>query len=138
MYLTEKPEQTYWPTQCLLSLDIFCCCCCLVAKLYLTLCNPMDCSMLGFPVLHCLLEFTQTHVHQVNDVIQPSHPLLPPSPTAFPSIRVFSSESVLCIRWPEYWSFSFSISPFSEYSGVISFRIGLIGWICLQGNPRDF
>jgi len=83
LYLTEKPKQTYWPTQYLLSLDIFYCCCCLVAKLYPTLCDPMDCSMLGFPVLHCLLEFTQTHVHQVSDVIQPSRPLLSPSPPAF-------------------------------------------------------
>ena len=77
------------------------------------LCNPMDCSMPGFPVHHQLLVLTQTHVHCVSDAIQPSQPLLPflfPS-SIFPSIRVFSYESVLCIRWPKYWSFSFNISP---------------------------
>ena len=85
----------------------------------------MDCSTPGLPVHHQLPEFTQTHVHWVSDAIQPSHPLssllLPPS--IFPSLRVFSSESTLCIRWPNYWSFSFSISPSNEYSGLISFRI---------------
>ena len=94
----------------------------------LTLCNPMDCSTPGLPVHHQLPEFTQTHVHWVSDAIQPSHhlssPLLPPS--IFPSIRVFSSESVLWIRWPEYWSFSFSISTCNEYSGP--------GWISLQSK----
>ena len=87
--------------------------------------NSMDCSMLGFPVHHQLLELVQTHVHRVGDAIQPSHPLLSPSPPAFnlPSIRVFSNESVLCIRWPKYWSFRFSISPSNEYSGLISFRL---------------
>ena len=85
----------------------------------------MDCSMPGLPVHHQLLEFTQTHVHRVSDAIQPSHPrcsllLLPPITT---SIRVFSNESTLRIRWPKYWSFSFSISPSNEYSGLISFRM---------------
>ena len=91
----------------------------------LTLCDPMDCSTPGCPVHHQLPEFTQTHVHWVNDAIQPSHPLLSPSPPAFifPSIRVFSNESVLHIRWPKYWSFSFSISPSNEYSGLISFMM---------------
>ena len=86
----------------------------------------MDCSMLGFPVYHQCPEPTQTHVHHVGDAIRPSHPLLSPSPPAaiFPSIRVFSSESALHIRWPEDWSFSFSISPSSEHSGLISFRMG--------------
>ena len=88
------------------------------------LCNPMDCSMPGFPVHHQLLEHTQTHhVHLVDDAIQPSHPLSSPSPLTFPSIRVFSNESVPHIRWPKYWSFSFTISPFNEYSQLISFRI---------------
>ena len=83
-----------------------------------------DCSTSGFPVHHQFLELTQTHVHQVGDAIQPSHPLSPPSPPVFifPRIRVFSNEPVLCIRWPKYWSFSFSISPSNEYSGLISFR----------------
>ena len=101
-------------------------CCCLVAKLHLTLCDPMDCSTQGFPVFHYLPEFAQTHVHRVGDAIQPSHPLLPPSPPApsFPSIRVFSNESSLHIRWPKHWSFS--ISPSSEYSGSISSRINCL------------
>ena len=90
-----------------------------------TLCDPMDCSTPGFPVHHQLPELTQTHVHRVGDAIQFSHPLssllLPPS--VFPSIRVFSNESALPIRWPKYWSFSFSNSPSNEYSGLISFRM---------------
>ena len=79
----------------------------------------------GFPVHHQLLELTQTHVHRVGDAIQPPRPLSSPSPPAFnlQSIRVFSNESVLCIRWPKYWSFSFGISPSNEYSGLISFKI---------------
>ena len=84
----------------------------------------MDCSTPGLLVHHQLLEFTQTHVHQVGDAIQPSHPLLPLllSPSIFLSIRIFSNESVLRIRWPKYWSVSFSISPANAYSGLISFR----------------
>ena len=87
------------------------------------LCNPMDCSTQGFPVLHHLPELAQTHVHWVSDAIQPSHPLLPLSLPAliFPSIRVFSNESALYTRRPKYWSFSFS--PCNEYSGLISFRV---------------
>ena len=95
----------------------------------------MDCSMPGFPVHHQLPELAQTHVHRVGDAIQPSHPLpllLPPS--IFLSISVYSNESVLCIRWPKYWSFSFSISPSNEYSGLISFRID---WFDLLASPRD-
>ena len=130
-----------------------------------TLCNPMNCSMPGFPVHYQLPELAQTHVHQVGDAIQPSHPLSSPSPetcsvflpgkfrgqrclvgsnptansrtqlsnftfflflllpSIFPSIRIFSNELVLHSRWPKYWSFSFSISPSNEYSGLISFRI---------------
>ena len=84
--------------------------------------RPMGCSTLGFPVLPSLPEFAQIHVHWVNDTIQPSHPLLSLLllPSVFPSIRCFRSESALCIRWPKYWSFSFSISPSSEYLGLIS------------------
>ena len=83
----------------------------------------MDCSTPGFPV-HRLLEFAQTHVHWISNAIQPSLPLLSPSPPAliFPSIKAFSNELALCNRWSEYWSFSFSISPSNEYSGLISFR----------------
>ena len=99
--------------------------CCSVTQSCPTLCGPMDCSMPGFPVLHHLPELTQTSVHWVGDAIQPSHPLLSLHlwPSIFPSIRVFSNASTLCIRWPKYWSFSFSISPSNEYSGLISFRI---------------
>ena len=99
-----------------------------------SLVTPMNCSMPGFPVLHYLPEFAQTHVHPVGDAIQPSHPLSPLLllPSIFPSIRVFSNESDLCIRWPKYWSFSFSISPSSEYSGLISFK--WTGVISLQSK----
>ena len=99
------------------------------------LCNPMDGSIPGLPVHHQILEFTQTHVHWVGDAIQPSHPLSSPSPPAFnlPSIRVFSNESALHIRWPKYWSFSFSISPSNEYSGLISFRIDWLDLLTIQG-----
>ena len=96
-----------------------------VAQSCPTLCDPMACSTPGLPVHHQLLEFTQTHIHRVTDAIRPSHPLSSPCPlpSIFPSIRVFSNELALHIRWPKYWSFSFSISPSSEYSGLISFRI---------------
>ena len=115
------------------------------------LCDPMDCSMAGSPVCHQLLELAVTHVHQVDDVIQPSHMLSssPPAscllpllsllflPSIFPSIRIFSKESVLHIRWPKYWSFSFSISPFNEYSGVISFRINWFDLLAVQGTLKS-
>ena len=96
-----------------------------VAQSCLSLWDPMEYSMPGFPVHHQLMELAQTHVHQVGDAIQ--HPilyhLLLLLPSIFPSIRVFSSESVLCIRWPNYWSFTVTISPPNEYSGLVSFRI---------------
>ena len=85
-----------------------------------TLSDPMDCSTPGLPVHHQLPMFTQTHVHRVGDSIQPSQPLSSPFPPAwiFPSIRVFLNESVLCIRWPKYWSFSFNISPSNGHPGL--------------------
>ena len=87
-----------------------------VAQLCPTLCDPMNCSTPGFPVHHHLPEFTQIHVHQVGDAIQPSHPLLSPLllPPIPPSIRVFSNESTLHMRWPKYWSFSFRIIPSTD------------------------
>ena len=99
----------------------------------------MNCSTPGLPVHHQLPESTQTHIHCVGDAIQPSHPLsslllLPPIP---PSIRVFSNESALCIRWPEYWSFSFSISPSSEHSGLISFRTDWLDLLAVQGTIKS-
>ena len=103
------------------------------------LCNPKDCSMPGLPVHHQLLELTQTHVHRVNDAIQPSHPLSSPSLPVFnlPSIKVFSSKSVLHIRWPKFWSFNFSISPSNEYSGLISFRIDWFDLLAVQGTLKS-
>ena len=94
-----------------------------VPKSCLTLCNPMDCSTPGLLVHYQLLELAQAQVHQVGDAIHFifCRPLLR-MPSVFPRIRVFSSQSFLCIRWPKYWSFNFSISPFNEYSGQISFR----------------
>ena len=102
-------------------------------------CNPMNCSTPGLPVHHQLLEFTQTHVHRVGDAIQPSHPLLFPSSPAFSfsSIRVFFNESVLRIRWPKYWSFSFSISPSNEHPGLISFRMDWLDLIVVQGTLKS-
>ena len=110
-----------------------------VAQLCLILCDPKDCSMPGFPVHHQLLELAQTHVHQVGDGIQPSHPLSSPSPPAFnfPQIRVDPNKSVLCIRWPKYWSFNFSISLSNEYSGLISFRIDWLDLLVVQGTLKS-
>ena len=99
----------------------------------------MDHSTPGLPVHHQLPEFTQTHVHWVSDAIQPSHPLslLLLLPSIFPSIRVFSNESVLSIRWPKYWSFSFSISPSKDYSGLISFRMDWLDLLAAQGTLKS-
>ena len=104
-----------------------------------TLCDPMDHSMPGLPVYHQLPEFTQTHVHWVGDAIQPSHPQssLLLTPSIFPSIRVFSNESVLHIMWPKYWTFSFSISPSNEYSGLISFRMDWLDLLAAQGTLKS-
>ena len=99
----------------------------------------MDCSLPGFLVRHQLPEPTQTHVHPVSDAIQPSHPchplLLPPS--IFPSTRVISNELVVHIRWPKYWSFSFSISPSNKYSGLISFRMDWLDLLTVQGTLKS-
>ena len=93
-----------------------------VSQSCLTLCDPMNCSTPGLPVHHQLPEFTQTHVHRVSDAIQPCSPLLL-LPSIPPSIRAFSNESTLRMRWPKYWIFSFSIIPFKEIPGLISFRM---------------
>ena len=109
-------------------------CCSSVAQSCPTFCNPMDCSTGSFPVLHCLSELVQTHVHWVSDAIQPSrHPLLFLN-SIFPSIRVFSSESALHNRWPNYWSFS--NNPSNEYSGLISFRIDWFD-LAVQGTLKN-
>ena len=107
-----------------------------VTQLCLTLCNPTDCSTPGLPVHHQLPEFTQTHVHHVSEAIRPFHPLLL-LPSIFPSIRVFSNESVLRIRWPKYWSFSFNISPSSEYSRLISFRMDWLDLLAVQDTLKS-
>ena len=109
-----------------------------VSQSCLTLCSSMDLSMPGFPVNHQLQELEQTHVHGVCNDIQPSHPLSPPSPPAFslPRIKVFSSGSVLLIRWPKYWSLSFSISPSIEYSELISSRIDCFDILAVQGTLK--
>ena len=113
-----------------------------VAQLCLTLCDPMNCSTPGLPVHHQLPEFTQTHVHRVSDAIQPSSHLilcrplvlLPPIP---PSIRVFSNESTLRIRWPKYWSFNSSIIPSKEHPGLISFRMDWLDLLAVQGTLKS-
>ena len=111
-----------------------------VAQSCPTLCDPMNRSTPGLPVHHQLPEFTQTHIHRVINAIQPSHPLLSPSPPARipPSIRVFSNESTLHMRWPKYWSFSFSISPSKEIPGLSPSE--WTGWISLlsKGLSRVF
>ena len=113
------------------------CWCCSVAKSCPALCEPMNCSTPGFPVLHYLLEFAQTHVHRVGDAIQTSHPLSSPSPlpSVFPIIRVFSNELALLIGWPKYRSFSFS--PSNEYSGLISFRIDCFDLFAVQRTVKE-
>ena len=112
--------------------------CCLVAKSCWTLCDHMDCSRTGFPVLHYLLEFAQTHVCRF---MMPSDQLilccLLLLPSVFVSVRDFSSESALRIRWPKYWSFSLSISPSSGYSGLISFRIDGFDRLAVQGTFKS-
>ena len=99
----------------------------------------MNRSMPGLPVHHQLPEFTQTDIHRVHDAIQPSHPLPSPSPPPPipPNIRVFSNESTLLMRWPKYWSFSFSISPSNELPGLISFRMDSLDLLAVQGTLKS-
>ena len=110
-----------------------------VAQLCLTLCDPMNRSTPGLSVHHQLPEFTQTHVHRVGDAIQPSHPVfcLLLLPSIFPSIRIFSNESALCMRWPKYWSFSFNTSPSNEHPGLISFRMDWLDLLAVQGTLKS-
>ena len=104
---------------------------CLVAKSYSTLCSPTDCSISGFPVFYHLQQFAQTHVHLIL-----CHPLLHLL-SIFPSFRILSNESALSIRWPKYWSFSFSISSSNEYSELISFRIDCSALLAVQGTLKS-
>ena len=114
-------------------------CCCPVTKSCLTLHDPAGCSTPDFPVPHHLPEFAQVRVHWIGDAIQPSHSLLPSSPSDFSLSQheVFSSESAVRIRWPKYWSFSFSIIPSKEYSGLISFRIDWFDFLAVQGTLKS-
>ena len=110
-----------------------------VAQSCPTLCDPMDCSMPGFPLHHQLLELTQTQVHPVGDAIQPSHPLLTSSLPAFifPSIRVFSSESVLHVRWPKYWSFQLQHQSFQWIFRTDFLEDGLVGSPCSSRDSQE-
>ena len=112
----------------------------LVAQSCPTLCDPMNRSTPGLPVHHQILKFTQTRVHRVSDAIQPSHPRSSPySPAPIPpSIRVFSNELTLCMRWPKYWSFSFGIIPSKEIPELISFRMDWLDLLAVQGLSRVF
>ena len=104
-----------------------------------TLCNPMDCSMLGFPVHYnswSLFKLMSIESVMPSNHLILYHPLFLP-PSIFASIRVFSNESVLHIRWPKYWSFSFSISPSKEYSGLISFRMYWLDLLAVQGTLKN-
>ena len=108
-----------------------------VAQSCPTLCDPMNRSTPSLPVYHQLPEFTQTHVHRVSDAIQPSHPLSSPSrpaPNPSQSLRVFSNESTLRMKWPKYWSFSFSTIPSKEIPGLISFRMNWLDLLAVQGT----
>ena len=108
-----------------------------VAQSCLTLCDPIDCSTPGLPVLHSRSLLKLMFIESVpSSRLIFCHPLLLP-PSNFPSIRVFSNESVFCIRWPKYWSFSFSISPSIEYSGLISFRTDWFDFPAVQGTHKS-
>ena len=110
-----------------------------VTQSCLTLCDPKDCCMPGFPVHHQLMELAQTHVHQVSDAINHlilCYPLLL-LPSILPSIRVLFNELALPIRWPKYWSFSFSFGPSNEYSGLISFRTDWFHLLAVQGTFKS-
>ena len=118
------------------------CCCCSVTELCLILCDPIDCSTPGFPVLQYLPEFAGSHAHWVNidsDAIYPYHPLLPLHllPSVFPSIRIFWNESAFHIKWTKYWRFSFSISLSNEYSRIICFRIDWFDLLVVQGTLEN-
>ena len=103
-----------------------------------TLCDPVNRSTPGLPVHHQLPEFTQTHVHRVSDAIQPSHPLPSPSPPApNPSQHQSFPMSQLCMRWPKYWSFSFSVIPSKEIPGLISFRMDWLDLLAVQGTLKS-
>ena len=106
----------------------------------LTSCDPLDCNTPGLSVPYHLLKLDQVHVHCISDVIQPSHPLAPssPLPSVFPSIRDFSTQLAVHIRWQKYWNFSFCISPSNKYSRFISLKIDWFDLLAVQGTFRSF
>ena len=109
---------------------------CSVANSDLTLCDPINCSTPGFPVLWSVLKFMSIESVMPSNHLILCRPLLL-LPSIFPSIRIFSNESVLCIRWPKYWSFSFSISPSNECSGLISYRMDWLALLAVQGTLKN-
>ena len=113
-------------------------CCYSVAQSCLTLCKPTDYSTPGFSVLHHLPKLAQLMFIEslTPSTVSSCHPLLL-LPSVFPSIRIFSNDSALHIRWPKYWSFSFSISPSNEYSGLVSFRIDWLDLLAVQGTLKS-
>ena len=114
------------------------CCRCSVVQSCRALCDPTDCSRPGLSVPHHLPEFAHVHVHCIADAVQPSHPLTPSSSaTDLSQHQDFSDELAICIRWPKYWNFSFSISPSSEYSGLISLKIDWFDLLAVQGALRS-
>ena len=112
--------------------------CCSATQSCLTICKPMNCSMPGFPVLHYLLEFLK--IMSIELVMQSNHPILCHPllllPSILPSIRIYPKELALCITWPKYWNFSFSISPSNEYSGLIYFKIDWFDFFAVQETPK--
>ena len=113
--------------------------CCSITKSWTTLCDPLTAARpvpLSFTISRSLLKLTSIKLVMPSNHLILCHPLLFP-PSIFPSIRVFSNESVLCIRWPKYWSFSFSISPSNEYSGLISFRMDWLDLLAVQGTLKS-
>ena len=113
--------------------------CCSVTKLCLILCNPVDCrcqTLLSFIICWNLPKFMSTKSVMLSSHLILGHPLLL-LPSVFPSIRVFCNKSTLCIKWPKYWSFNFKISPSSEYSGLISFRIDSFDLLAVQGTLKS-
>ena len=127
----ERMKEQYWFQQWFSSLQLLS-----RVRLFVTPWTPAHQASLSH---HQLPDFTQTYVHWVGDAIQPSHPLPSPSPPALnlSSIRVFSNESALRIRWPKYWSFSFNISPSNEYPGLISFRMDWLDLLAVQGTLKS-
>ena len=119
-------------------MEICCCCFSSVAKSCPTLCDPVDCSLqasLSFTVSWSLLKLMSIELVMPSNHLVLCHPLL--LHLFFPSIRVFSNESALLIRWPKYWSFSFSISPSNEFSGLIFFRMEWLDLLAVQGTLKS-